>query len=183
MAPPWQNQEGHSAMDFPASDAPNDDFGSAWHLWQQNRETFSLSRARTHMSKVSGSGARSAMRPQNHGSEARNADSHGRTDSSWAIVLRAEGEGPPAQVRIRQGLKRLLRAHGLRCTALRWPGPIRAHSTLPRLTAGVYAGSADPGHGQGRENAAEGRTGPFRPEKRPPGANRKCRVPRLPFLL
>lgn len=37
---------------------------------------------------------------------------------SWTIVVRAEGEGPPAAIRVRRALKFLLRSHGLRCTRI-----------------------------------------------------------------
>lgn len=34
------------------------------------------------------------------------------------VTLRAEGRGPPFEIRLRRALKALLRAYGLRCTAV-----------------------------------------------------------------
>jgi hypothetical protein len=35
--------------------------------------------------------------------------------SRWALIFRAEGEGPPVEIRIRRLLKAALRCYGLRC--------------------------------------------------------------------
>ncbi|MCY2954813.1 MAG: hypothetical protein NTU53_23020 [Planctomycetota bacterium] len=34
----------------------------------------------------------------------------------WTLVFKAEGDGPPVEVRVRNLLKRALRTWGLRCT-------------------------------------------------------------------
>ncbi len=37
----------------------------------------------------------------------------------WTLVFRAEGEGPPVEVRVRKLLKNALRVYRLRCIAVR----------------------------------------------------------------
>ncbi len=36
----------------------------------------------------------------------------------FTIVVRPEGDGPPAEIRLRRFLKTALRSYGLRCTAI-----------------------------------------------------------------
>jgi hypothetical protein len=41
----------------------------------------------------------------------------------WTLSFRAEGDGPPAELRVRALLKRALRSHGLRCVDYRLAPP------------------------------------------------------------
>jgi hypothetical protein len=58
------------------------------------------------------------------------------------IVVRAEGKGPPFEIRLRRVLKAMLRAYGLRCTA------VSSRPAAPGSTQGVPS------------DASEGQTGP-----------------------
>ena len=67
-----------------------------------------------------------------------------RPRETWTLHLRDEPSplnphhAPPAEVRLRSALKRLLRGYGIRCRAIGPAAePVRTHSRI-RLTAAAY---------------------------------------------
>lgn len=58
---------------------------------------------------------------------------------TWTISLRAEGPGPPVEVRVRRALKWLLRSFGLRCTSVSAAKPATGS---PNGTSGLGAPAA-----------------------------------------
>ena len=63
----------------------------------------------------------------------------------WSPVFVPEGDGPPAEVRVRRMLKGALRTHRLRCIDLHSPRPVllRCHA-LVKLNAAAYTAPAGP---------------------------------------
>jgi hypothetical protein len=61
--------------------------------------------------------------------------------SIWHLSFKPEGDGPPAELRIRALLKRAKRSHGLRCVDFSTsPGLAMDGRALPRRLRGVAAG-------------------------------------------
>jgi hypothetical protein len=66
------------------------------------------------------------------------ARARAREAEIWRLDFRAEGDGPPVELRIRALLKRALRSHGLRCVDYaRSPGP-----AIPTIAGGAGAAAA-----------------------------------------
>jgi hypothetical protein len=56
--------------------------------------------------------------------------------SIWTLSFRAEGPGPPVEIRVRRLLKAALRRYGLRCVDMNMAGDARQTNGERRKTPG-----------------------------------------------
>ena len=56
--------------------------------------------------------------------------------ATWFLAFRAEGDGPPVEIRVRRLLKRALRGFGLRCVDYRVDPPVATASPARPIVEG-----------------------------------------------
>jgi len=61
----------------------------------------------------------------------------------WILAFRAEGAGPPLEIRVRRLLKNALRFHKLRCSGHWTTETLRPPHQVERFDAGLTAGALD----------------------------------------